>query len=165
MTANVLFVDDEPAVLEGIRNVLRREPYRIFLANSGADALALFDSTSIDVIVSDEEMPGMRGTELLARVRHAHPTTIRLVLTGRGSLEHAVRAINEGGVYRYLTKPCDPAVLSSTVRSAIETKRLTDENAEILAAARVDRTRLLAALARMRDGASSEPPANNAAPR
>lgn len=119
MKHQVLLVDDEPAIVDGLRVALRREPFATHGATSAAEALALMERVPIDVVLSDEEMPGTAGSELLARVRERHPDTVRVILTGRGSLTAAIRAINEGAIFKYLTKPCSPAEVASTLRAAL----------------------------------------------
>lgn len=119
MKHQVLLVDDEPAVVDGLRVALRREPFATHGATSAAEALALMERVPIDVVLSDEEMPGTAGSELLARVRERHPDTVRVILTGRGSLTAAIRAINEGAIFKYLTKPCSPAEVATTLRAAL----------------------------------------------
>jgi two-component system, probable response regulator PhcQ len=116
--ARVLIVDDEPAVLEGVRLALRREPYEIVTTDSAAKALEFLGGSRVDVVVSDERMPGMRGSAFLASVRLRYPDTIRIMLTGQASLEAAIRAINDGEVFRFLLKPCQPADLAQAIRSA-----------------------------------------------
>src|SRR5436190_341918 len=91
-TNTVLFVDDEPAILEGIGVVLRKEPYEIVTAAGPIKALEILASRRVDVVVSDERMPNMSGAEFLARVREAYPDTVRIVLTGQASLEAAIRS-------------------------------------------------------------------------
>ena len=115
----LLLVDDEPSVLEALRRTLRREGYRLLIATSGAEALALLEEQPVDLLISDIDMPGMSGLELLAVVRVKWPEVVRLVLTGGVSLESAIGAINEGEVHRYLTKPWSHEVLLETVRSTV----------------------------------------------
>ena len=121
---SVLFVDDERQVLASMRLALRREPFDLSTATSAAEALDLLSERQFDVVVSDEQMPEMCGSRFLALVRQLHPNTMRITLTGQASLEAAVRAINEGEIYRFLTKPCDPGVLAQTIRQALQLKRL-----------------------------------------
>lgn len=128
----VLFVDDDPNLLQGLRRALRREAYEIVTADNPAAALRLLDTRPIDVVVSDESMPGMSGTEFLARVRAEHPDTIRILLTGHATLKVAVRAINDGEVYRLLTKPCDPADLGFTISQALQRRMLLLETQRLL---------------------------------
>ena len=122
MQPRVLFVDDEPHVTEALRRVLKKAPYEILTASSADEALQILAQVSVDVVVSDERMPGMAGSELLATVRHAYPDTVRIILTGHASLEAAVRAINEGEVYRFLTKPCNEGDLTLALEHALQRK-------------------------------------------
>jgi len=126
MRRRVLFVDDEKQITRGIRTALRKEPYEICIANSGEEALAMIDQKTVDVVVSDEEMPGMRGSEFLSIVRERHPDTIRLVLTGQASIDAAVEAINEAAVYRFLMKPCAPEDLATVVGEALDEREQRD---------------------------------------
>jgi two-component system, probable response regulator PhcQ len=139
----VLIVDDEPNVVEGLGVVLRSEPYTVLTATSGRQALDLLERQSVDVIVTDEEMPGMRGSELLAQVRKLYPETMRLVLTGQASVHSAIRSINEAAVHRYLTKPCPPAVLKSAIAEAVQAKARLAVHARLVEVAR-EQSRLLA---------------------
>ena len=123
MTARVLFVDDEPDLTEGVRCALRKEPYEILTANSAQEALGILETTEIDVVVSDEGMPEMRGSEFLSIVRRDYPQTIRMILTGQASLDAAVDAINKAEIYRFLLKPCPPSALALCLEQAIEAKR------------------------------------------
>lgn len=134
--ATVLFVDDEPAVLEGLRQVLRRYPFNVVTANSAASALRMLDVAGIDVVVSDERMPGMTGSEFLSIVCQKHPATMRIILTGQATLDAAVRAINEGEIFRFLLKPCQAHDLAQTILSALEVQALRSEASRLLAEVR-----------------------------
>lgn len=130
--SKVLFVDDEPHVTSALKRALRGEPYEILSVDSakaGLDALARQD---ISVVVSDEQMPGMSGSEFLAEVRKKYPNTIRMILTGQASLDAVIRAINEGEVYRFFTKPCNAADLKITIRQAIHQKKLLQQTRLLL---------------------------------
>jgi EAL domain-containing protein (putative c-di-GMP-specific phosphodiesterase class I) len=116
----VLLVDDDPSVTSGTRTALHRAPFTVLVANSGAEALAQLASNSIDVVVSDERMPGMSGSELLSRVRKEYPDTMRLILSGQADLKDVVRAINGGGIYRFLLKPCNPMDLAASISEALD---------------------------------------------
>ncbi len=116
----ILLVDDEPNVLSALTRVLRNSPYQSLTASSGNQALAIMETTTIKVIVSDEQMVGMRGSELLAEVHGRFPNTVRLMLTGHATLEASMRAMNEGHVYRFLIKPWDEAMLRLSLSAAIE---------------------------------------------
>lgn len=132
MEHTVLFVDDEPSVVAALRRTLRREPYKVIEAASAKEALRILADTPIDVIVADEQMPGMTGTELLAEVRERHPDVMRIILTGQASLDTALHAINEGEVYRFLTKPCNYADVAVTVRHALQHKDLVSETQRLM---------------------------------
>lgn len=120
----VLLVDDDPNILHGLARALRHQPYHLYTATSGEEALLILKGHNVDVIVSDEQMPGMCGSELLAWVAENCPEVARIVLTGRPTVEAAIRAINEGSVYQYFTKPCNPAHLAVAIRKALELKVL-----------------------------------------
>jgi DNA-binding NtrC family response regulator len=132
----VLFVDDEPQVLAGLKNALRKNPFTILTAGSGEQALELLAENEVDVVVSDERMPSMTGSEFLSIVRRRHPNAIRIILTGQASLEAAIRAINEGEVYRFLAKPCNPVDLATTIQRALQLRNLARESSRLLARTR-----------------------------
>lgn len=132
MGHTVLLVDDEPSLLDALKRALRREPYALLEATSAVEAFEVLAETPVDVIISDEKMPGMCGTELLANVREQYPDIVRIILTGHASLEAAIRAINEGQVYRFLTKPFNHTDLAVTIRQALQQKTLMDEARRLL---------------------------------
>ncbi len=101
----LLFVDDERRVLTSMRAMFRRD-YEVLLANSGQEALDLLNDHTVDVIVSDQRMPGMSGVEVLKAVKQLAPNAMRILLTGYADLKAIEASINEGEVFRYLTKPC-----------------------------------------------------------
>lgn len=118
--AAVLLVDDEPHVLEGLRWTLRGEAYDVLVAGSAREALEILGRRRIDVVVSDEQMPGMSGSEFLGKVAREWPRASRVMLTGRPTLEAAIRCINDGSVVRFLRKPCMPDELRRSIVAAIE---------------------------------------------
>jgi DNA-binding NtrC family response regulator len=120
MKPRILLVDDDPHVTAGLQRSLRKEPYEIFTAHSADEALQLLEQQPVDVIVSDEKMPGMSGSELLARVHQSYPDIVRIILSGQASIEAALRAINEAEVYRFLTKPCNSADLTGAIEHGLE---------------------------------------------
>ena len=126
----VLFVDDEKRVLNSMRIMFRRD-YDLFLASHGAAALKLVRDNDIDVIVADHRMPQMTGVEVLSRVRQISPRTVRILLTGYADLDAVEGSINEGEVFRFLTKPCSPPQLKETIALAA---RLAHETASVEAA-------------------------------
>ncbi|MCG8591344.1 MAG: response regulator [Proteobacteria bacterium] len=129
---NVLCVDDEPQILEGLQLHLRRG-YRVSIAASGAEGLArIREEGPFVVVISDMRMPEMSGAEFLARVRTEAPDTVRILLTGQADVESTVQAVNEGGIFRFLTKPCPPDRLRETVAAAVEQWRLVHAERELL---------------------------------
>ncbi len=132
MKPHVLLVDDDQALLNGLKRVLRKEPYEIKSVSSAHAALDIMSHASVDVIVTDEEMPGMSGTELLALLRVQHPETIAIMLTGKASLDVALRAINSGEVYRLFTKPCSDVELALAIREALKQKELISQSRKLV---------------------------------
>jgi response regulator RpfG family c-di-GMP phosphodiesterase len=120
----VLCVDDEPQVLEGVALSLRRS-YEVLAAASGPAGLDLLArEEGIAVIVSDMRMPGMDGATFLGKARATAPDATRLLLTGHADVDSAAAAINEGRIFRFLTKPCAPATLLAAMEAAVEQHRL-----------------------------------------
>jgi len=132
MSHTVLLVDDEPKVLSGLTRLLQNESYEILTAQNAEEASQTLGSESVDLIVSDEEMPGMSGTEFLAKVARDYPDVVRIVLTGHPSLPAALRAINEGKVYQFFTKPCNEIDFAITIRRALEQKDLVAKSRDLL---------------------------------
>ncbi len=128
----VLFVDDEDNVLDGFRRSLRQQPYRLYTARSGEEAMRILKARDMDVIVADERMPGMSGSDLLAWVTKNCPQVMRIMLTGQATTEAAIRAINEGTVYRFCTKPCDTVELAIIIRKAFALKEMLKKNRRML---------------------------------
>jgi PAS domain S-box-containing protein len=118
MVKKVLCVDDEPAMLAAYRMFL--EPaFAVTSASRGPDAIqTLSERGPFAVVVSDLHMPEMDGVQFLSAVRELHPDTVRILLTGNLDVEHALKAVNDGHVFRFLTKPCSPATLRSAVAAA-----------------------------------------------
>ncbi len=115
----VLLVDDDVEILEMFRKLLRREPYEIDVAAGAEQAFEILPSRNHSVVVSDERMPGMNGTEFLSRVQLEYPDAMRIMVTGQSSVDVAMRAINEGQVYRFLLKPLRASELGSAIRDAL----------------------------------------------
>ncbi len=130
----VLFVDDEVAVLDGLRRQLRKR-FEVLTATGGEEALQLLATAEqpVTVLVSDMRMPEMDGATLLGRVRKEHPDVVRLLLTGQADTQSAIAAVNEGSIHRFLTKPCPPEVLVEELAGAVELHRLATVEKELLA--------------------------------
>ena len=121
----VLLVDDDADVLRGLSRALHRQPYRIFTARSAAEALGVLKTRYVHVVVADERMPGMPGIDLLRWIAENCPDVTRIMLTGNATTQTAMRAINDAGVYRFFTKPCDVVQLAMAIRTALDARVLS----------------------------------------
>lgn len=130
----LLLVDDEENILSALKRLLRRDGYQIITANSGAEGLQRLAEHEVDVIVSDQRMPGMTGVEFLQRAKELYPSTVRIVLSGYTELQSITDAVNEGAIYKFLTKPWDDERLRGHVSEAFRSKELSDENARLTGA-------------------------------
>lgn len=124
----LLLVDDEGFILNAIKRLLRRDGYHVLTAESGQQGLQILETTPVDVIVSDQRMPGMTGVEFLREARKRYPKTIRMVLSGYTELQSVTDAINEGAVYKFLTKPWDDEHLRANIAEAFRQRALETEN-------------------------------------
>jgi CheY-like chemotaxis protein len=132
MPARIVCVDDEPKVLRGLRRRIGRD-FDVATAESGSEALELIRSRGpFPVVVSDMRMPGMSGAEFLGLVRREFPDTIRILLTGQADMSDAIAAVNEGHIFRFLTKPCPPEILLPALDAAVEQYRLVKAERELL---------------------------------
>ncbi|MFH1490824.1 MAG: HD domain-containing phosphohydrolase [Pseudomonadota bacterium] len=125
---SLLIVDDDRNVISSLRRELRSEDYEIFSANSGTAGLAMIDSLDIGVVLSDQMMPGMDGITFLKELERRKPDVVRTLLTGNGSLENAMAAINDSHIFSYLTKPWSSEGLKGTIAKAFEHYNLVIEN-------------------------------------
>ncbi len=123
MKFNILVVDDEKNIREGLGKALELEGYRIFLAADGDQALLLVENEEIDLVIADLKMPGLSGEELLKKVVSAYPTVPVIILTGHGTIESAVKAMRDGA-YDFLTKPLNLERLSLLVKRALSNREL-----------------------------------------
>ena len=114
----LLIVDDEEVILKALKRVIRDDGYRVLTALEAEEALRLVSSEIVDIVLSDIDMPGMSGLDLMVRLRRNYPRIVRLLLTGRATVAMAVGAINEGEVYRFMTKPWDIDELREVLRQA-----------------------------------------------
>lgn len=124
----ILFVDDEEHVLSSMKRLFRRENYTIFLAGGASEALEILKKETIQLVISDHRMPGMTGAELLSRIKTLYPETIRIMLTGYADVQAVMGAVNEGAVYKFITKPWNDDDLRLTVSLALEQYDLIQEN-------------------------------------
>jgi diguanylate cyclase (GGDEF)-like protein/PAS domain S-box-containing protein len=114
----LLLLDDEANILKALTRLLRRDGYRILSTTSVKEAFSLLASNNVQVIVSDQRMPDMSGTEFLSRVKAIHPNTVRIVLSGYTDLKSVTDAINEGAIYKFLTKPWDDQQIREQIQQA-----------------------------------------------
>ena len=127
-----MFVDDEPNVLQSIRRNLRKQ-FKLDTAEGGEAALQkLGEDGGFAVIVSDMRMPGMNGVELLSQAKQRWPETVRVMLTGNADMGTAVQAINEGQIFRFLSKPCSKEALLKALKAAVRQHRLVVAETQIL---------------------------------
>lgn len=127
----LLLVDDEESILSALKRVFRRDGYHILTATSGARALELLADEPVDVIVSDQRMPGMTGIEFFREAKRLYPDTVRITLSGYTDLESIIQAVNEGYVYKFLTKPWEDDLLRDHVSQAFEHGELSAENCRL----------------------------------
>ena len=132
MPAKILFVDDEPSVLAGYERALHRD-FEVDTAVGGELGLqAMLGNGPYAVVISDMRMPGMSGAQFLAKARKSAPDTVRMLLTGYTELGAAIEAINEGNIFRFLTKPCAKDVLVAAIQSGVEQNELIRSEKELL---------------------------------
>jgi CheY-like chemotaxis protein len=152
--AKMLVVDDEPDNLDLLYRTFRRD-FQVLKAESGVRALELLaQEGEVAVIISDQRMPEMKGTEFLSRTVPEFPDTVRIILTGFTDVEDLVEAINSGQVYKYITKPWDPDELKAVVQRAAETYELLKQRTEELNRSQAQMA-LLATIVRVAQDANS----------
>lgn len=133
MVNKIMFVDDEKGILQALRRFFLDEPYEILVSDSPLKALEMLENNEVAVVVSDQRMPVMEGTEFLEKVRERWPNTVRIILTAYADLEAAKGAINRGNVYRFINKPWDDVDLKTAVKNAIDLYTLESENRKLFA--------------------------------
>ncbi|MFG0251104.1 MAG: HD domain-containing phosphohydrolase [Phycisphaeraceae bacterium JB051] len=130
---NILFVDDEPNVLSGIRRQLHKQ-FHVTTAQGGAEALGVIKQgkMSFAIIVADMRMPEMNGVELLKQIATVSPNSVRMMLTGNADQQTAIDAINQGNIFRFLNKPCSPELLTQALNAGLKQYRLVTAERELL---------------------------------
>lgn len=136
----ILLVDDDPNILAGLTRGLRSQGFAVRSVGSGAQALNALAEQATDAIVSDQNMPSMRGIDLLACVASTYPDMVRVMLTGEATLDVAMRAINAGQVQRFLVKPCHALELGHALRQQLEQRALLSGAKRLLTQARRQRS-------------------------
>ncbi len=145
----LLLVDDEENILSAMKRLLRKEGYDIRIASGGEEGLKLLAEHPVDVIISDQRMPGMTGVEFLRRAKVLHPESIRIVLSGYTELQSVTSAINEGAIYKFLIKPWDDEQLKEHIAEAFHQKELADENRRLSSAVQLANRELESANGRL----------------
>ena len=132
MTRRILFVDDEPKILQGLERQLSSRFEMQTAPGPEAGLQSLAQDGPFAVVVSDFRMPGMNGIQFLSEVKHLNADTVRVMLTGQADLTTAIAAVNEGNIFRFLTKPCATEILTAALDSSIEQHRLITSERELL---------------------------------
>ncbi|TDF39637.1 sigma-54-dependent Fis family transcriptional regulator [Alteromonadaceae bacterium M269] len=126
-TASILFVDDEASILNSLKRVVRDLPFTIYTANSGEEGLEVLSDHSIDLVISDKNMPGMSGNEFLQEVADRWPETVRIMLTAYTELNDVIHVINEGKIWGYIRKPWDNHELKLNIQQAMNYREILAE--------------------------------------
>ncbi len=125
--ATILYIDDEPDNLLAFRAIFRRK-YNVLTAESGEEALNILEDHEVQILVTDQRMPGMQGTEVLAISQERYPEQIRILLTGYSDLQAVIDAVNKGRIYHYITKPWRGEELQIIINHALEMFHLRQAN-------------------------------------
>ena len=128
----ILCVDDEPNILSSLRRMFMASGHTVTTADSGAKGLGILALESFDAIICDMRMPNMDGAAFFEKVRQQWPKPVRLLLTGYADTTSAIAAINQGEIYRYITKPWVDEELNAIINSAFELVQLKQEREELL---------------------------------
>jgi DNA-binding NtrC family response regulator len=133
MSDRILLVDDDANILQGYQRALRKQ-FVLEPALSGEEGLeAVRAQGPYAVVVADMQMPGMNGVEFLARVKEIAPDTVRMMLTGNADQQTALEAVNEGHIFRFLTKPCSPDLLAKMLGAGLKQYGLVMSERDLLA--------------------------------
>lgn len=124
----VLFVDDEENILRSLKRLLRKEEYRILTATCGPDGLEMLKEHDVHLVVTDQRMPGMSGTEFLAKVKENYPDVIRIVLSGYTEVDSITESINKGHIYKFMLKPWNDQNVKLEIKQALEQYELMQVN-------------------------------------
>ncbi len=128
---SILLVDDSRCILKALSRVFKPDGYNIHTAESANDAFVILKNEQIDLLITDENMPGVSGNELLKWAQEHFPDIIRIMITGITDIGVAQNAINSGRIYKFFNKPWDDFELLLAVRQALYQKRLKEENEQL----------------------------------
>ena len=129
--SNIVIVDNTREVLSSLNRGLRTEPYNVFYAESGEEALKILSENPCKMVIADVKMPKMDGFALLDHVKGKYPGIIRVILSGHSDVKLILKMVNKGGIYRYLTKPWEMEDVKSTIMQCIELFDLRKEVLEL----------------------------------
>ena len=124
----VLLVDDEEGILHSLKRLLRKEGYRLLTASSGSKGLKVLEKNDVHLVISDQRMPQMSGTEFFAKVKERYPDTIRIVLTGYTDVDSITESINKGHIYKFFLKPWNDQSLKLEINQALDQYDLIQAN-------------------------------------
>jgi YesN/AraC family two-component response regulator len=124
----ILCLDDERNILQSLKRLLRREGYNLLLASSGEEAFGLLEENDVHLIISDQRMPQMSGTEFLAKVKEKYPDVLRVILTGYTDVDSITESINKGHIYKFFLKPWNDHNLKLEIRQALDQYDLIKAN-------------------------------------
>src|SRR5689334_11465400 len=127
----ILVVDDEPDVVKSVKDLLRLD-YRVLGATTATEGLRILQKEDVHIVMTDQRMPEMTGVEFLGRAKSDVPDAIRLLFTGYADIKAVIDAINQGNVYRYITKPWDPDELQTVIREACDRYDLVAERKQLV---------------------------------
>ena len=140
----LLIVDDEPDVLDSLRHQFHRS-YRVLTRTSGLEAVAILENDDVELVLSDQRMPGMTGDQLLRRARELKPDAIRMLFTGYADIQAVISAVNEGHIFRYILKPWDSTELEGIIRQGVEQYDLLAERRRLITELQSINTQLVSA--------------------
>jgi len=130
-TKTILLVDDEKSILNALKRILRKEEYKVLTASSGKEGLELLRDNNVQVIISDQRMPEMSGTEFFSEVIKEFPDIIRIILSGYTDVDVVIDTINKGSIYKFFHKPWNDQSLILEIRQAFEHYKLVQDNARL----------------------------------
>jgi len=124
----ILCVDDEQSILNALKRLLRKEGYQMLFANSGKEGLEILKANEVHLVISDQRMPEMSGTEFLEIVKEKYPDVLRIILTGYSDIDSITESINKGNIYKFFFKPWNDVRLKSEIRQITEQIQLIQAN-------------------------------------
>src|SRR5271169_3873816 len=148
---SLLVVDDEADLVHSVQDLLRFD-YRVLGATRATDGLKIMEQEPIHIVMSDQRMPEMNGVEFLKRLRERYPDTVRLLFTAYADIKAVIDAINQGNVYRYISKPWEPQELQAVLRQAVEHYDLLAERKRLVVELEEKNRQLESANAELRQG-------------